>query len=120
MGLVEGPRIITDERFIRALQFQHDPAGVVDLLETATDFVPGDVPVTGWQVIVESPAIVVRMDVDDAMARDLDEAAPVSAEVQVPRVQADARVRANSSQQPGKLVGMAADEMRQWSLNRQG
>src|SRR5687767_14988001 len=62
-----------------AAEFEHHPTGVLGSSECVRNFVPTNRAVARCQVVVEAPAIVVGVDVNEPRSCHVDKLPPVSA-----------------------------------------
>ena len=84
------PREVVLERtMIRTLKLQHDPAVELRLLQIAAERGPVEEPVSRRQMIVESPVMIVGMNVRESPAGDFDKTEPLMAQRGVACVETD-------------------------------
>ena len=80
---------------------------------------PVDGAIARRQVFVGMPAVVVRVHVHHGMASHIDEASPPASEGGVAGVETHARARRQPTEQPGELVRMSANQVRERSFDGQ-
>lgn len=96
---------------IRTPKLEDEPAIEVHPLQVPTECRPVEESVSRWQVIVESPVMIVRMDVRESRAGDFEEVVPLMSQRGVTGVETDRDGSGQVAQNPPELVGAAPNQV---------